>query len=65
MLSMRRLPLKLVFVALALLAPILGNCQSDGEGGHESWEYALVSTGDVLQLAIPATGLTVTLIEGD
>jgi len=37
----------------------------DTEGGHEQWEYILLSTGDVLHLALPATALTASLIEGD
>ena len=32
---------------------------------HEKWEYILEDTGDVLQLAIPATALIATLIEKD
>ncbi|MBX2826633.1 MAG: phosphatase PAP2 family protein [Flavobacteriaceae bacterium] len=35
------------------------------DGGHEQWEFILEGSGDVLQLALPITALSVTLIEKD
>ncbi|MEB8328127.1 phosphatase PAP2 family protein [Flavobacteriaceae bacterium KMM 6897] len=32
---------------------------------HEKWEYILVDTGDVLQIAIPLSGLAFTILEKD
>lgn len=38
----------------------------DGEGGfHEKWEFILEDTGDVLQIALPASALITTIVKED
>ena len=51
-----------MFLCFFQITCVLGQ---DPGSDHEAWEYALESTGDVLQLALPLTAATVTLIEGD
>lgn len=38
---------------------------NDTTGGHESWEFVLEGTGDVLQIALPLTAGMITIIDGD
>ena len=57
----------IILCTLCLLvfpAPISAQDVVD-ESGHEQWEFILEDTGDVLQLAIPLSALTATLIEKD
>ena len=61
------------FLALTLLICLLFSSVKiiqaqvpDGEGGfHEKWEFVLEDTGDVLQLAIPLSGLAATIATED
>ncbi|NND61805.1 MAG: phosphatase PAP2 family protein [Flavobacteriaceae bacterium] len=57
--------LKYLFVTILFFGTTNIYGQLPDEGGHEQWEYILVDTGDVLQLAIPLTALTATLVEKD
>ncbi|MDC8004908.1 phosphatase PAP2 family protein [Aureisphaera galaxeae] len=56
-----------IFYVVFLLFPQTYSFSQDmvDEGGHEQWEFILEDTGDVLQLALPITALSVTLIEKD
>ncbi len=54
------------FFCFFLLTIFWVNCFSqDSEGGHENWEYALETSGDILQLALPASALITTLAKKD
>ena len=55
---------KFSLVSVCFLQSICSLGQDKGSD-HEAWEYVLVSSGDVLQLALPITAATATLIEGD
>ncbi|MEZ4793964.1 MAG: phosphatase PAP2 family protein [Flavobacteriaceae bacterium] len=52
------------WLLLLLLVPSALHSQTP-ENGHEQWEYALVDSGDVLQLALPAGALTYSLLKKD
>jgi hypothetical protein len=39
--------------------------QDDNEGTHEKWEYALETTGDILQFALPISAGLTTIIKKD
>tara|TARA_R110001583_G_scaffold193371_1_gene361786 strand:+ start:2180 stop:2746 length:567 start_codon:yes stop_codon:yes gene_type:complete len=54
---------KLVFFLILINSFVLK--AQDTDGGHETWEYILEGSGDVLQLALPLSGLTYSLIEKD
>ena len=56
--------MKSVIFLLILISPYALQAQ-DTEGGHEKWEYLLEGSGDVLQLALPISGLTYSIIEKD
>jgi len=57
--------MKCILTLLLILFSILPIYGQDTEGGHEAWEYVLEGTGDVLQLALPASALIATLAKKD
>jgi membrane-associated phospholipid phosphatase len=56
----------ILFRAFLLCAVInFTNAQDGNAGTHEQWEYILVDTGDVLQIALPVAAGMTTLIKKD
>lgn len=51
-------------ILLVLFVFQFGHAQLSGED-HEAWEYALEDSGDILQIALPATALLATLLNED
>lgn len=52
-------------VLLCFILNLGVRAQDDNTGTHERWEYILVDTGDVLQIALPVTAGLTTLIKKD
>ncbi|MEB8346395.1 phosphatase PAP2 family protein [Flavobacteriaceae bacterium KMM 6898] len=55
---------KLLFILVAFFwgSFLIGQ---ESNSKHEKWEYILVDTGDVLQIALPLSGLAFTILEKD
>jgi membrane-associated phospholipid phosphatase len=57
--------MKLHFMILLIFAFSFNGIARDNHGGHEKWEYLLVDTGDILQIAIPLSAELISLYEKD
>lgn len=57
--------LKLILPFVLFFICLKGKSQNPNDGNHEQWEYALESTGDVLQMALPLGALTTTIVKKD
>jgi len=64
MIIIRRISISF-FLLLVSLKGLSGVAQVNDGGTHEKREYALESTGDVLQLALPLTAGITTIIKKD
>lgn len=55
----------ILFLLLFYIFSLFSFSQVQDGGTHEKWEFILEDTGDVLQLALPATAFLTTLIKED